>query len=52
MFLVDCPENATLYTRLKDAQRRVGGNLWTGGKKADEKLEIVEVHFTYIEKAI
>ena len=49
MLLVDYPENATLYTTLKDAQRRFNK---TKNEILSKDLKIVKINFTYTEKSI
>lgn len=51
MTLVDRPENATVYARLKDAERRLAGrNLYCNNKPiANTDCGIYEVTFSFTE---
>jgi hypothetical protein len=52
MALVERPENATVYARLNDAEKRKKHTNYLNGNEEIpiEEMEIYEVTFTYTEK--
>jgi hypothetical protein len=52
MALVERPENATIYARLNDAEKRKKHTNYLNGNEEIpiEEMEIYEVTFTYTEK--